>query len=62
MPEEPLTVSVDACARMLGIGRTLCYELIREGEIPAIRLRGRWVVPKKKLHELLGTPAPGSPK
>ena len=41
----PRTVSVETAARILGIGRSLAYELAAKGELPgAIRLGNRLVV------------------
>lgn len=35
---EPLLVSVKKAAEMLSISRSQCYELVRAGTIPAVRL------------------------
>jgi len=35
---EPELVDVDAAARLLGIGRTALYALLRQGEIPVIKI------------------------
>jgi len=35
---ERQTLSVEEAGRVLGVGRSLAYELARRGEIPAIRL------------------------
>lgn len=37
----PLVVSVTEAARMLGISRTLAYELVRRRQLPSMRLAGR---------------------
>ena len=37
--EEPLAYTVLAVAALLQIGRTTVYELIRTGELPAIKIR-----------------------
>jgi excisionase family DNA binding protein len=42
---EPLTITVEEAARRLGISRGLAYTLARRGEIPAVRLGRRLVVP-----------------
>jgi excisionase family DNA binding protein len=47
------TVSVEEAARTLGIGRSLAYELARTGELPALRLGNRLVVPVERLERLL---------
>ena len=41
---EPLTITVEEAGRRLGISRGLAYELVRRGEIPAIRLGSRRLV------------------
>jgi len=51
---ERLTLSIDAAARALGIGRSLAYELARQGRIPTCRLGRRLVVPKAALEKMLG--------
>ena len=48
-----LTVSVTEAARLLGISRALAYELIARGELPAIRLGRRLVVPYRALERLV---------
>jgi excisionase family DNA binding protein len=53
-PLESPTISVHEAARLLGIGRSLAYEGVKRGEIPAVRV-GRTVrVPTAKLLNLLG--------
>ena len=48
------TVTVDAAAKRLGIGRQLAYELAKQGKLPgALRLGGRIVVSRKMLEEFL---------
>ena len=51
--EARKVVSVTEAASMLGIGRNLCYEAIRRGEIPAIRIGKRLLVPMVALERLL---------
>ena len=41
---DPLTITVEEAGRRLGISRGLAYELVRRGEIPAIRLGCRRLV------------------
>ena len=51
------TYTVEEAATLLGIGRTLAYELIRRSEspVPVIRLGARRiVVPRVPLDEMLG--------
>lgn len=52
---ERLTVTVEEACRLLGVGRTLGYELARRGELPgAIRIGRRIVVSRPALERALG--------
>lgn len=58
--EGTATISVEAAARKLGIGRSAAYAAVRRGEIPALRLGRLWRVPKARLEQMLGeTPEDG---
>jgi excisionase family DNA binding protein len=48
-----LVLSVAEAAEMLGISRTLAYELVARDELPALRLGGRIVILLKPLRRLL---------
>ena len=48
-------LSVDDAAYLLNISRAFAYELVARGELPAIRLGRRIVIPRAALDELLGT-------
>jgi excisionase family DNA binding protein len=50
---DRLALSVPEAARLLGISRTLAYELVAEGAIPSVRFGSRIVVPKARLIALL---------
>ncbi|HVA05061.1 MAG TPA: helix-turn-helix domain-containing protein [Acidimicrobiales bacterium] len=50
-----LVLTVDEAAYLLNIFRSLAYELIARGELPALRLGRRIVIPRVMLEELLGT-------
>lgn len=54
--DEPLALSVEEAARLLGISRTLAYESVARGELPAVRLGRRIVVPRRALELLLAPP------
>ena len=56
---EPLTMSVDDAARLLGISRGLAYDAARRGELPTIRLGRRLLVPTARLLELVGSDREG---
>ena len=55
-PPDRLTLTVDEAAYLLNISRGLAYELVARGELPAIRLGRRIVIPRVAMEELLGTP------
>jgi excisionase family DNA binding protein len=56
---ERLLLTVEEAARHLGIGRTLAWRLVREGELPVVRL-GRCVrVPWQALQEWVARQAKG---
>jgi len=58
---ERLTITVPEAAEILGINRTGAYRAIERGELPAIRIGRRLVVPKAAIARLLeggGMPAP----
>jgi excisionase family DNA binding protein len=51
---EPLTMTVEEAAELLGVSRGLAYEAARRGELPTIRLGRRLLVPTARLLELVG--------
>lgn len=53
MSEERLTLTVAEAAELLGISRGMAYECVRTGQLPAVRMGGRILVPKKRLEALL---------
>lgn len=52
--DRPLVLSVEDAAYLLHISRGLAYELVAGGELPAIRLGRRILIPRVALEELLG--------
>ena len=53
MTNERLLLTVEEAARRLGIGRTLAWQLVRDGQLPSVRL-GRLVrVPARALEDWL---------
>lgn len=54
---ECRTYSVREAAQILGLGRNHTYGAIHRGEIPALRIGRRIVVPKDALDEMLENPA-----
>ena len=53
MADERLTLSIPETAKVLGIGRNLCYARVKTGEIPVIRIGRRLLVPRRALEKLL---------
>ena len=56
MDEERLTLTVNEAAKLLGIGRQLAYDRIKAGQIPAIKIGRRLLVPRRALEKLLDRP------
>ena len=54
---DPLTVTVEEAAVLLGISRSTAYELATRGDLPTIRMRRRILVPAAALGQLLGVSA-----
>jgi excisionase family DNA binding protein len=50
----PPTMTARQTAQLLGIGLRQTYEAIQRGDIPALRLGRRWVIPSSRLLELIG--------
>lgn len=54
-PDVPrLAYSPDEVATALGLSRWSVMEAIHRGDIRAVKLEGRWLVPIRELHRLLG--------
>ena len=53
METKKLTLTVDEAATILGIGRNLCYDRVKTGEIPVIKIGRRLLVPRRALEKLL---------
>ena len=56
------TYTVEEAAKILGIGRSAAYQAVGTGEIPAIRIGKRWLVPVQALEQLLSTAKPSTPE
>ena len=61
MGDQSLTMTVREAAAALKIGRGLAYEAVRRGEIPAIRVGRRLLIPRRALEKLLEQPQPLNP-
>lgn len=51
--EAVITYTVDQTAALLGIGRNHCYEAVKRGQIPSVRIGRRYLVPRAALDLLL---------
>ena len=52
-----LLVSVAEAAELLGIGRNLAYELVRENRLPHVKLGRRILVPRRGLEDWIAREA-----
>jgi excisionase family DNA binding protein len=51
---ECLTYSVDQASKLLGIGRSSCYNLCASGDMPGCkRLGGRYLISRRALREFI---------
>jgi excisionase family DNA binding protein len=55
-----LTLSVEEAGRLLGVGRNKSYDLVRTGEIPAIKLGRNLRVPRQVVVDKLAAAGPQS--
>ena len=46
-------INVGEAAKMLNLSRARAYAAVRRGEIPAIRVGARWLVPLDRINEML---------
>lgn len=49
------TVSVAEFARIVGISRSLAYELVAQGRVRVVRINTRIVIPLSAIDEFLGS-------
>lgn len=48
---EPAVYTVAEAAELLSLALSTAYALVRSGEIPARKLGGRWVIPRRRFHD-----------
>ena len=53
-PDETLLLTVVDAAKLLGVGRTLVFGLIRDGELRSVRIGGRRLIPREAVAEFIG--------
>lgn len=59
---DPLLISIEEAARLLGVGRDVVYRKVKSGEWESVLLGKRQrKIPLKWLHETFGLPASASP-
>ena len=51
--ETPLLISVSEAARLLGVGTTFGWTMVRRGEIPTVKLGRRVLVPPAAVEQLV---------
>ena len=56
MDKQKLTITVDECAKLLGLSRGLCFQMVHAGKIPHLRFNKRIVIPKWAIEHLLQEP------
>lgn len=49
----PVSVSPEDAGRLIGLGRTKVFELIREGDLRVAKIGRRTLVPVSELHALI---------
>lgn len=52
---DRLAYSVEEAAKVIGIGRTLTWTLVRSGDIPSVRVAGRVLIRRRQLVDWLDT-------
>lgn len=50
--QQPLLLSVPDAARLLGVGKTFCWEMVYGGQLPSVRLGRRVLVPRAAIERL----------
>lgn len=53
---EGLTFTVDEVSKLLKLSRTSCYEAIKRGDIPSLRIGKRILIPRHAFEKMLHEP------
>ena len=53
MNEQKLTMTIDEASVLLGIGRSLAYQMAHNGQLPVLRLGKRLLVSRKAFEAML---------
>jgi excisionase family DNA binding protein len=51
--DAPDVLSITEAAALLRLGRSLAYEAVQRGELPAVRVGRKWLVSKTSLQEFV---------
>jgi excisionase family DNA binding protein len=51
--DQPLFLRISEAARLLSMSRSAAYQAIRAGQLPSVRVAGKWRVPRAALERLL---------
>lgn len=51
--QSPLLLSVPQTARLLGVGTTLCWDMVHRRQLPSVRLGRRVLIPRAALEQLV---------
>ncbi|GII25339.1 helix-turn-helix domain-containing protein [Planosporangium mesophilum] len=51
--EPPRLVRVEEAARLLNVGRSLAYELVRTGRLRSLKLGNRRLIPREAIEEMI---------
>jgi excisionase family DNA binding protein len=46
-------MTVEELAAKLGIGRNQCYDAVRAGQFPVLRVGRRWLLPRAAINKML---------
>lgn len=52
-PSQKVTFTVPEVAELLGVSRAAAYRAVKAGDLPALRLGRRWLIPRWKLIDML---------
>jgi excisionase family DNA binding protein len=52
--EVTIAYRVPEACRLVGIGRTTLYALLKSGQIRAVKIAGRTLIPRTELERLIG--------
>lgn len=54
LSQLPPILTVERAGKLLGMSRSAAYRAVDRGDIPALRMGGRWLVPTAALLRLIG--------